>query len=316
MHARYEPYASGRISRSNPVARSRMLSDILAIAFCIAATVVSIGLILVLVDRSRPAFEPVQNLEIVSSTGKDREPAGLKNADRLQQNSDFQMAAAVSERLVAAEAGPGLIGFGTATMAYAPAAADINAPFDELLAGDAIEFDAHSVLPRTRPEKILIGHGPLRRRPNDHKWAANMLPAHVNEAEQQDCLARGIYFEARGEPERGKVAVGQVILNRVKNPAFPSRICDVVYQNFRQRNACQFSFACDGIEDRIRSTKQYKIAQQIARKVTDGTVFLYEVGDSTHFHTVDVRPNWAGELTKTNRIGHHIFYRTKRGGWS
>ncbi len=296
-----------------------MLSDILAIAFCIAAAVVSIGLILELVDRSRPTFESIQNPKIVSSTGKDGEPTGLKNADRVQQNSDFQVARTVSERLVATEAVPGWIGFDAVAMAYAPATADINAPFSELLgsdASDAIEFDAHSTIPRMRPEKILIGHGPLRRRPNDHKWAANMLPAHVNEPEQQDCLARGIYFEARGEPERGKVAVGQVILNRVKNPAFPSRICDVVYQNFGQRNACQFSFACDGIEDRIRSTKHYKIAQQIARKVTDGTVFLYEVGDSTHFHTTAVRPKWAGQLTRTKRIGQHIFYRTKNGGWS
>jgi spore germination cell wall hydrolase CwlJ-like protein len=293
-----------------------MLSGILAIALCIAATVVSIGVILVVVDRLRPASEPIQNLKIVSSTGKDGELTGLKNADRLQQYSDFQMARAVSKRLVAAEAVPELIGFGAVTMAFAPATADINAPFSELLVGDANQFDAHTTLPRTRPEKILIGHGPLRRGPSDHKWAANMLPAHVNEAKQQDCLARGIYFEARGEPERGQVAIGQVILNRVKNPAFPSKICDVVYQNFEQRNACQFSFACDGIEDRIRSIKHYKIAQQIAREVTDGTTFLYEIGDSTHFHTTAVRPKWAGELTKTDRIGQHIFYRTKNGGWS
>ena len=114
----------------------------------------------------------------------------------------------------------------------------------------------------------------------------------------------------------GKWLSGQVILNRVKNPAFPSRICDVVYQNIEQRNACQFSFACDGIEDRIRSTKHYKIAQKIAREVTDGTTFLYEIGDSTHFHTTYVRPKWAVHLTKTDRIGQHIFYRSKKGGWS
>ena len=298
------------------MAQSKMLSGILAIAMCIAAPVASIGSILLIVDRANPASEPIQNLKIVSSSQKDSELTGSKNADRLQQNSNFQMARAESKRLMAAETVPELIGLGAITMAFAPATADVNAPFYELLRGDSDQFSAHISLPRTRPEKILIGHGPLRRRPGDHKWAANHLPGHVYEAKQQDCLARGIYFEARGEPERGKVAVGQVILNRVKNPAFPSKICDVVYQNIEQRNACQFSFACDGIEDRIRSTKHYKIAQKIAREVTDGTTFLYEIGDSTHFHTTYVRPMWAGKLTKTDHIGQHIFYRSKKGGWS
>lgn len=298
------------------MAQSEMSAGILAIAMCIAVLVASIGSIRVIVDRANPASEPIQNLKIVSSSQKDSELTGSKNADRFQQNSNFQLVRAKSKRLMAAETVPELRGLGAVTLAYAPATADVNAPFYELLRGDADQFSAHILLPRMRPEKVLIGHGPLRRRPGDHKWAANYLPAHVYEAKQQDCLARGIYFEARGEPERGQVAIGQVILNRVKNPAFPSRICDVVYQNFEQRNACQFSFACDGIEDRIRSTKHYKIAQQIAREVTDGTTFLYEIGDSTHFHTTGVRPDWAGELTKTDRIGHHIFYRSKNGGWS
>ncbi len=298
------------------MAQSKMLSGIFAIAMCVAAPVASIGSILMIVDRANPTFEPIRNLRLVSSSQTDSELTGLKNADRLQQNSNFQMARAESKRLMAAETVPELIGLGAITMAFAPATADINAPFSELLGGDANHFSAHISLPRTRPEKVLIGHGPQRRRPGDHKWAANKLPAHVYEAKQQDCLARGIYFEARGEPERGQVAIGQVILNRVKNPAFPSKICDVVYQNFEQRNACQFSFACDGIKDSIRSTKHYKIAQKIAREVTDGTTFLYEVGDSTHFHATHVRPIWAGKLTKTDRIGQHIFYRSKKGGWS
>ena len=133
---------------------------------------------------------------------------------------------------------------------------------------------------------------------------------------QQACLARGIYFEARGEPVRGQAAVGQVILNRVKNPAFPSTICGVVYQNKKWRNRCQFSFACDGVHDRIRSTKRYRIAQRVARQITDGDVWLPEVGDATHYHATFVQPRWARTMKKTDRIGRHIFYRTKKGGWS
>jgi spore germination cell wall hydrolase CwlJ-like protein len=70
---------------------------------------------------------------------------------------------------------------------------------------------------------------------------------------EQKCLAEGIYFEARGEKVEGQAAVAQVILNRVRNPTFPNTICGVVYQNDTWRNRCQFSFACDGIRDRINS---------------------------------------------------------------
>ncbi|MEL6751247.1 MAG: cell wall hydrolase, partial [Pseudomonadota bacterium] len=92
--------------------------------------------------------------------------------------------------------------------------------------------------------KIRLGKG-------DHKWAAKKLPASSRTAKQRRCLANGIYFEARGESVQGQKAVAQVILNRVKNPAYPNSICGVVYQNKHMRNACQFSFACDGIRDRV-----------------------------------------------------------------
>src|SRR5688572_19337306 len=75
---------------------------------------------------------------------------------------------------------------------------------------------------------------------------------HTTHSERElRCLAEGIYFEARGEPLRGQLAVGRVILNRVASDAYPNTICDVVYQNDHMRNRCQFSFACDGKPDTI-----------------------------------------------------------------
>jgi hypothetical protein len=65
------------------------------------------------------------------------------------------------------------------------------------------------------------------------------------------CLATAMYFEARGEPEEGQLAVGQVILNRVAHDRYPNTVCGVVYQNANRKNACQFSFACDGVPDKI-----------------------------------------------------------------
>ncbi len=149
----------------------------------------------------------------------------------------------------------------------------------------------------------------------DHAWAARPLPDSAYDSTQQRCLAMGVYFEARGEPREGQAAVAQVILNRVRNPSYPDTICGVVYQNKNWRNRCQFSFACDGRRDRVRSRGAWTVAQDVARKVTYGETWLPEVGSSTHYHATYVRPRWASHMERLRKIGHHIFYRTKDGGW-
>ena len=150
----------------------------------------------------------------------------------------------------------------------------------------------------------------------DHSWIQNPLPASVFSKKEQACLANGIYFEARSESLRGQAAVAQVILNRVRNPAYPNSICGVVYQNDGWLNRCQFSFACDGRKKRIESPAAYKTAQEIAMAVTAGKIFLPEVGSSTHYYAAYVSPGWARSMKRMTRIGLHIFYRTYGGGWS
>lgn len=152
--------------------------------------------------------------------------------------------------------------------------------------------------------------------PKDHAWAANVLPPSVFSSDEQQCLATGIYFEARGESVKGQAAVAQVILNRVRNPAYPKTICGVVYQNEDWHNACQFSFACDNVKEKVNSQEHWRIARQVAMAVTAGKIWLPEVGSATHYHAVYVRPKWAAEMVKVGRIGMHIFYRTYGGGWS
>jgi len=149
-----------------------------------------------------------------------------------------------------------------------------------------------------------------------HSWFSNKLPASVNESSQKRCLAAAVYFEARSEPWAGQVAVAQVVLNRVKNPSYPDSICGVVYQNKNWRNRCQFSFACDGARDSIRDKNSWRKAQNIAREVIAGKHWLDKVGDSTHYHATYVRPRWAPRMTRKGKIGQHIFFRSKRGGWS
>ncbi|MBA1141504.1 cell wall hydrolase [Mesorhizobium neociceri] len=150
----------------------------------------------------------------------------------------------------------------------------------------------------------------------DHSWIQTPLPASVFSKKEQACLANGIYFEARGESVRGQAAVAQVILNRVRNPAYPNSICGVVYQNDNWLNRCQFSFACDGRKKRIESPANYKVAQDVAMAVTAGKIFIPEVGSSTHYYANYVHPGWARTMQKMTKIGLHIFYRTYGGGWS
>ena len=185
--------------------------------------------------------------------------------------------------------------------AYAPAAPDYarESPFDSILAQPKDEG-------RFVPE---IG-------PKDHAWAASVLPPTVFSTAEQQCLASGIYFEARGESVKGQAAVAQVILNRVRNPSYPKTICGVVYQNEDWRNRCQFSFACDNIKDRVNSRKHWEMAREIAMAVTAGKIWLPEVGSATHYHAIYVWPRWARSMEKVGRIGLHVFYRTRNGGWS
>jgi spore germination cell wall hydrolase CwlJ-like protein len=151
---------------------------------------------------------------------------------------------------------------------------------------------------------------------DDHAWADDPLPLSVFSDREQHCLSAGVYFEARGEPVRGQAAVAQVILNRVRNPTYPNSICGVVYQNKDWRNRCQFSFACDRIKDRVSDPKRWRTAEMVSRSVTEGRIWLPEVGSSTHYHATYVNPRWASSMKKVSKIGLHIFYRTRGGGWS
>ncbi|MEO8756740.1 MAG: cell wall hydrolase, partial [Devosia sp.] len=127
-----------------------------------------------------------------------------------------------------------------------------------------------------------------------------------------NCMAQAIYFEARGEAYRGQVAVGQVVMNRLHHPIYPKDICQVVFQNQQMHNACQFSFACDGIPETINDQKSWKQAEEIAKGVINGSLYLTEVGKATHYHANYVYPAWAPRLKRVAKIGHHIFYQFKR----
>ncbi len=122
------------------------------------------------------------------------------------------------------------------------------------------------------------------------------------------CLAQAIYFEARGEPFEGQMAVAQVVMNRVADPRYPGGICAVVFQNADRRHRCQFSFACDGKSDRPRDRRAWQSALRLARLIHAGPLRDLTAA-STHYHADYVAPYWAGQLDRTVKIGRHQFYR-------
>jgi hypothetical protein len=137
--------------------------------------------------------------------------------------------------------------------------------------------------------------------------ALDGLPGVTGDAEWR-CLAEAIYYESRGEPLQGQVAVAEVVLNRVDSRQYPNSICGVTRQGVGNGRACQFSYACNGVPERMSSRVPRERAEKLAavmiagreRSVTDG---------ATHFHATYVRPGWARQFVRTAHIGAHIFYR-------
>lgn len=151
--------------------------------------------------------------------------------------------------------------------------------------------------------------------PLDQTEGQQQISAFLNNDRQERCLAEAIYFEARGEPRRGQVAVAQVVMNRVYHDEFPDTICGVVYQNQHWRNRCQFSFACDGKPERIREPRAWDVAEAVAKQVLEKRGLIDTLDDSTHYHATYVRPRWAPRMIRLDRIGIHIFYKGRYGGW-
>ena len=132
-------------------------------------------------------------------------------------------------------------------------------------------------------------------------------------AQALNCLASAVYYEAGNQDEDGERAVAQVVLNRVRHPAFPSTVCGVVYQGSTKPTGCQFTFTCDGSLNRQPDSDGWKRATQIAEEALSGSVYG-PVGWATHYHANYVMPYWAPTMAKNAVVGAHLFYRWA-GAW-
>lgn len=131
---------------------------------------------------------------------------------------------------------------------------------------------------------------------------------------EEHCLATAIYFEARGESEKGQQAVAEVILARTKTPGRPPTICGVVYEGSHRKTGCQFSFTCDRTSDVAPANEAWSRARRIASDMLSAIGRLNSVvRGATFYHANYVNPRWASRMVKVAQIGTHIFYRPKRG---
>jgi hypothetical protein len=136
--------------------------------------------------------------------------------------------------------------------------------------------------------------------------------AGIDRTRATDCLAAAMWYEAGADWE-GQRAVAQVVLNRVRHPAFPHTVCGVVFQGSERATGCQFSFTCDKSMQRRPDQGIWERTRLQAQAALNGSIYA-RVGFATHYHTDWVAPYWSGSLDKITAVRTHLFFRWK-GGW-
>ena len=144
-----------------------------------------------------------------------------------------------------------------------------------------------------------------------------LLAPMAAEANEKQCLAEAIYFEARNQSLKGRIAVAVVIQNRVNNERYPRTVCGVVRQAKRRDgkiipNACMFSFYCDGKPERPLPGKiereAWNAAQNLAQLFLESRIELIGLENATHYHATTVQPSWAKDMKRLQTIEGHVFY--------
>ena len=199
------------------------------------------------------------------------------------------------------------------------AAAAIAAAIAQLLAGPEPLADVPAPPPMlvkpVAPDQARIINAALPLEDLDNPAAKPFRFAGSNAARAQalECLSSAVYYEAGNQDVNGARAVAQVILNRVRHPAFPASVCGVVYQGSTRETGCQFTFTCDGSLSRRPDAAGWKRAKIVAEAALAGSVYA-PAGWATHYHADYVVPYWASSLDKNAVVGAHLFYHWA-GGW-
>ena len=178
-----------------------------------------------------------------------------------------------------------------------------NAVSEQLKRSDELQEKVQTI---QQMRMLLVEQTELEKRVSEHK-------------EQIECLAKNMYFEARGETKDGQDAVAFVTINRVRSDRYPNTICEVVYQakvdsrGRPLRNKCQFSWYCDGKVDTVYESvynKLYKRAEYIYINYYLNNALKDTTDGATHYHSDKVEPYWSKHTNYqlVASIGQHLFY--------
>ena len=134
------------------------------------------------------------------------------------------------------------------------------------------------------------------------------------DAEPLYCMTEAMYYDARNQSVKGQLAVGIVIVNRVRSYRWPSNICSVVHEGHYKRgfpihDRCQFSYWCDGLPEEMEDERAWQTAQGVAYIVLTRNVVIKGMENITHYHHKDINPDWAKDLEYCGTIQDHMFYR-------
>lgn len=154
--------------------------------------------------------------------------------------------------------------------------------------------------PKIKPKNLAIAKVPTRKE-------LQRMPK-ASGGSEWACLTEALYFEARGESIPGIFAVAEVIVNRKASGRFPNSVCGVITQGAHRRNACQFSYKCDGAAEVYHEPKAHAMVGKIAKMVLDGRTKSLTKG-ATFYHSHTVNPRWARQFRRTAQIGKHLFYK-------
>lgn len=164
-------------------------------------------------------------------------------------------------------------------------------------------------LPAHTEQKITVAE--TKDETPDYDWTPD-----VNLEKEELCLALNIYFEAKSEPIKGKMAVALTPISRAKVDEFPDTICNVVWQKRRHPRTgkwvAQFTWTLDGKPDEPRNQRQWTEAQNMASAIfsegSNGWHIVDFTNGATHYHANYVDPWWRNKLPYLTKVGAHLFY--------
>jgi N-acetylmuramoyl-L-alanine amidase len=153
------------------------------------------------------------------------------------------------------------------------------------------------------PEQIPVINFPKRVKTASASSLSALVASHATDSlgdREADCLAKAVYFESKGEPLDGQLAVAEVIMNRAKSGRFAGTLCGVVKQ------PSQFSFVRGGGFPPVVNQAMWRQAVGVAQVAMNG-LWDSTVSDALYFHAKRVSPNWGKQ--RVAAVGNHIFYR-------